>query len=62
MGKLTRVLEKSGYELDLKTFEAPTAEVTFEVVEEDTKMTGDTAPKAKQRDERLRKVVKLSSE
>jgi hypothetical protein len=61
MGILTRVLEKSGYELDLKTFEAPPAEVVFEVVEEDT-MTGVKAPKGEQQDERLQKVVKLSSE
>ena len=62
MGILTRVLEKSGYELDLKTFEPPPAEVIFEVVEEDSTMTGVKAPKGEEQDERLRKVVKLSSE
>lgn len=48
MGKLTRVLEKSGYELDLKTFEEPPAEVTFELVEEDAGATGNMMPRGKQ--------------
>ncbi|MFT5697263.1 MAG: protein-tyrosine kinase [Desulforhopalus sp.] len=77
MGKLTRVLEKSGYDFDFGSYKEPEAEVKFELVE-GAALGVEPAPAASDDvstqyggrrviggvgwDERLKKVVNISSE